>query len=185
MIEETLFETEERMEKAVAAVVSEFAKIRTGKASPHILNGITVDYYGTMTPLNQTAQIGAPDHHLLTVQPWEKTMLKEIEKAILKSDLGLNPQNDGNIIRIPIPALTEERRKELVKLVKKHGEDGKIAIRNIRREANENLKKSEKNKDISEDERDNTLIDVQEMTDKYIKKVDEVVESKSNEVLEV
>ena len=173
------------MELSVESIRNELAKLRSGKATPALLDNITVPYYGTITPLRQVANVSAPEPRLLVIQPWEKSLLGEIEKAILKSDLGLNPTNDGIVIRIPIPQLTEERRHSLVKLAKKIGEDGKIAIRNIRRDANEQLKKAEKDHDISEDEKHRSLDDVQSMTDDYSKKIDEILLLKEKEIMEV
>lgn len=172
------------MKKALENMREELAKIRTGRASPALLDSIKVNYYGSRVPLKQTASISAPDARLLVVQPWERSMLGEIEKAILKSDLGLTPTTDGNIIRIPIPQLTEERRKDLVKLVRKLGEEGRIAIRNIRRDANEQIKKSEKEGDISEDDAYRDRDDIQKLTDKYIELLDEVISKKEEEIME-
>jgi ribosome recycling factor len=185
MIKEVYADTEERMKKAVESVRSELASIRTGKATTSLLDGIRVDYYGTMTPLSQVANISTPDSRLLVIQPWEKRLIPDIVKAIHKSDLGLNPQSDANVVRLPIPPLTEERRKDLVKLVKKLTEDAKIAVRNIRRDSNETLKKAEKDKDISEDESRKAQEHVQEITDKYIELVDEMTKKKEQEVMEV
>lgn len=175
----------DRMAKALEAIKREFASIRTGKANPSLLDGIKVDYYGTMTPLSQVANISAPDARLLVVHPWEKKLIPEIIKAIQKSDLGLNPQPDPNVIRLPIPPLTEERRKDLVKLVKKVTEEGKVAVRNIRRDANDALKKAEKEKEISEDASRKAQAKVQEITDEHIEKIDEMLEKKEQEVMEV
>ena len=185
MIESIKKESKHRMELSVESIRNELAKLRSGKATPALLDNITVPYYGTITPLRQVANVSAPEPRLLVIQPWEKSLLGEIEKAILKSDLGLNPTNDGIVIRIPIPQLTEERRHSLVKLAKKIGEDGKIAIRNIRRDANEQLKKAEKDHDISEDEKHRSLDDVQSMTDDYSKKIDEILLLKEKEIMEV
>ena len=185
MIEELYSDTEERMKKALESFRRELASIRTGKATPALLDGIKVDYYETMTPLSQVANISVPDPRLLVIQPWEKGLIPEIVKAIHKSDLGLNPQPDANVIRLPVPPLTEERRKDLAKLVKKSAEDGKIAIRNIRRDANETLKKAEKDKDISEDESRKAQEHVQEITDEHIELLDEMVKKKEEEVMEV
>ena len=185
MIEQVKKDAKQRMEKAVEAVRGEFAKLRTGKATPALLEGITVNYYGSQMPVKQVANISAPEPRLLVVQPWEKSMLAEIEKAILKSDLGLNPTNDGIVIRIPIPQLTEERRKDLVKVAKKVAEEGKVSIRNIRRDANDALKKAEKDSDISEDMMHNTQDDVQSLTDDYVKKIDELLELKEKEIMGV
>jgi ribosome recycling factor len=175
----------ERMQKALEALKREFASVRSGKASTALLDGIKVDYYGTLTPLPQVANISAPDARLLVIHPWEKKLIPEIVKAIQKSDLGLNPQSDPNVIRLPIPPLTEERRKDLVKLVKKVAEEGKVAIRNIRRDANDALKKSEKDKTISEDESRKAQDKVQEITDEHIEKIEEILKKKEQEVMEV
>ena len=185
MVKEILKKSGERMSKAVEHVSAEFNKIRTGKASVALLEGIKVDYYGTPTPLNQVGNLSTPDSHTISVQPWDKTLLPVIEKAILNSNLGLNPTNDGVIVRIPIPPLTEERRKELVKLVKKIAEEGKISVRNIRRDEIEQLKKSEKDEHISEDERKSGETEMQKLTDKYIKDIDILVEKKEKEIMEV
>jgi len=183
-VEEIYLESDEKMQKSLDNLRNELSKIRTGKASPTLLDGIKIDYYGTVTPLNKIASIGTPEPRLIVVQPWDKSILNEVEKAIQKSDMGINPINDGNIIRIPIPALTEERRKELVKLVKRFGEEGKIAIRNIRREANELLKNLEKEGKISEDNCKRSLDNIQELTDDYIEKIDKMLERKEKDVLE-
>ena len=164
---------------------AELAKLRTGKASPALVENVRVDYYNNPTPLKQMANISAPEYRLLVVQPWDKTAIKDIEKAIISADLGLNPSSDGNLIRIPIPTLTEERRKDLVKLVHKYGEDSKIAIRNIRRDANEMIKGLEKDKEISEDDSHKALKKIQDLTDDKIKIVDEIVALKEKEVMEV
>jgi len=178
-------ETEEKMKKAIDAIKKEFSVIRTGKASTALLDGIKVDYYGNPTPLAQVANIAAPDPRLLVIQPWEKKMIPEIVKAIQKSDLGLNPQSDANMIRLPIPSLNEERRKELVKLVKKGSEDGKVELRNIRRDSNEALKKAEKNKEISEDDSRKGHDHVQKITEDYIAKIEELLEKKEKEIMEI
>ncbi len=178
-------ETEERMKKAIEAIRKEFASIRTGKATTALLDGIKVDYYGTLTPLSQVANIAAPDARLLVIQPWEKKMIPEIVKAIQKSDLGLNPQSDANVIRLPVPTLTEDRRKDLVKLVKKITEDGKVALRNIRRDSNEALKKAEKSKTISEDDSRKGLEQVQKITEDYIAKIEELLVKKEQEIMEI
>jgi ribosome recycling factor len=185
MVKDILKKSGERMSKAVEHVSSEFVKIRTGKASIALLEGIKVDYYGTPTPLNQIGTLSTPDTHTISVQPWDKTVLPLIEKAILNSNLGLNPANDGTIVRIPIPPLTEERRKELVKLIKKIAEEGKISVRNIRRDEIEHLKKSEKEDHISEDERKNGETELQKLTDKNIKDIDALVAKKEKEIMEV
>lgn len=185
MIKQILKETEDKMVKAVDVTRQEFIKIRTGKATTALLDGIKVDYYGSMVPLKQVANVGVSDVHTIIVQPWEKSMIPPIEKAILMANLGLNPINDGTIVRVPIPPLNEERRKELVKLVKKFAEDGKIAIRNVRRDAIEHLKKAEKQEHFSEDERKRGESEVQKLTDKYIKEIDNLVALKEKEIMEV
>jgi ribosome recycling factor len=175
----------DKMTKAIQAFSRELASIRAGRANASLLDRITVDYYGAPTPVNQVAGISVPEARLLVIQPYDKTILGDIEKAILKSDLGLNPTSDGNIIRIAIPALTEERRKELVKVVKKEAEEAKVAIRNIRRDGNEELKKLEKTGDITEDDLRGYSDDIQKVTDEYISKVDSVTKEKEKEILEV
>ena len=175
---------EEKMQKSYENLVEEYATIRAGRANPHILDRITVDYYGTPTPLQQVANINVPEPRMIQIQPWEASLVKEIEKAILTSDLGLNPTNDGKVIRLVFPELTEERRKELAKDVKKKGEAAKVAIRNIRRDGNDTFKKL-KGSDISEDEIKDLEDDLQKMTDKYIKKIDGAVEVKTKEVMTV
>lgn len=182
---EILKNSDDRMKKAVEVVRDELAKVRTGKATTVLLDGIKVDYYGSMVPLHQVANISTPDVHTITVQPWEKAMVTPIDKAILNANLGLNPINDGNLIRVPIPPLNEERRKELVKLVKKFGEDGKIAVRNIRRDAIEHLKKEEKEKHMPEDERKRGELQVQKETDKYVADIDKLLALKEKEIMEV
>ncbi len=182
---EILKQAEDKMKKAVEVVREEMIKIRTGKATTALLDGVKVDYYGTPTPLNKVSGVSTPDVHTVAVQPWEKNMIPVIEKAILQANLGLNPVNDGTVIRVPIPPLNEERRKELVKLVKKFGEDGKIAIRNIRRDAIEHLKKAEKGEHMSEDERKRGEQDAQKLTDKYTKDIDHHLTLKEKEIMEV
>lgn len=174
-----------RMNKSIEAFRHEIAKVRTGKATTALLDGIKVDYYGTLTPLNQTANVSVLDSHTLSITPWDKTMVGAIDKAILVADLGLNPVNDGTNIKVPIPPLNEERRKELVKLVKKFGEDAKIAIRNVRRDANDHLKKAEKEKELSEDLRHDAEAEVQKYTDEHINKIDEIIKNKDAEIMEV
>jgi len=183
--EEVYLEAEEKMKKAVSAFQRELSTLRAGRASPALVDKIEVDYYGIPTPLNQIASISAPESRLLVIQPWDKNVISNIEKAILKSDLGLNPNNDGNVIRLSFPQLTEERRKELVKFVRKKAEEGKVAVRNIRREANDSLKSMEKKGDISEDDSRRFQDEIQKLTDKYIEEVDEVLQNKEKEILEV
>jgi ribosome recycling factor len=175
----------ERMSKAIQTFSRELASIRAGRANASLLDKISVDYYGAPTPVNQLAGISIPEARMLVIQPYDKSALGDIEKAILKSDLGITPTSDGNIIRIVVPALTEERRKELVKLVKKEAEDAKVAIRNIRRDANDELKKKEKNGDITEDDLRGYSDDVQKATDESIVKVDNIAKDKEQEMLEV
>lgn len=185
MIEEINKDVKYRMEQAVENVRSELAKLRTGKASPAILDGITINYYGSNTPLRQTANVSAPEPRLLVIQPWDRATLGEIEKAILKSDLGLNPTNDGILVRIPIPPLTEERRVSLVKVAKKISEEGRVAVRNIRRDANEKLKKLEKDHEISEDNMHTAQDEIQKMTDEHIQKIDELLGLKEKDIMEI
>lgn len=177
--------TIERMEGAIDALKKEFGSVRTGRASLALLDGIMVDYYGTLTPLQQLASLSVPESRQIAIQPWEQRIIPEIEKAIMKSDLGLTPSNDGRLIRIGIPPLTEERRKQLVKVVKKKSEEAKISIRNIRRDSNEELKKIEKEKHLSEDDVKKSLEEIQKLTDLYIEKVEEVLKHKENEIMEV
>lgn len=185
MYDDIIKKTRSGMDKAIDALKKDFTKVRTGRASTALLDDIRVDYYGTPTPLNQVGSLTVPEPRMITIQPWEKNLISEIEKAILKSDLGLNPSSDGQVVRIVFPPLTEERRKEMVKLTKRMGEEAKIAIRNARRDANEALKKLEKNKEISEDQLKRGEKDVQEFTDQFVKKVDELVVSKEAEVMEI
>ncbi|UNK16676.1 ribosome recycling factor [Paenibacillus sp. N3/727] len=175
---------EERMEKAILSLKRDLATLRAGRASSSLLDRIQVEYYGAPTPVNQLANITTPDSRTLMIQPWDKSSLGDIEKAIMKSDLGLTPANDGNQIRLSIPALTEERRTDLVKMTKKFGEEAKVAIRNIRRDANDDIKKLEKT-DISEDESRRHQEDIQKATDKYIAEVDKVLVAKEKEIMEV
>jgi ribosome recycling factor len=175
----------ERMEGAIDALKKEFGSVRTGRASLSLLDGIMVDYYGTLTPLQQLASLSVPESRQIAIQPWEQRIIPEIEKAIMKSDLGLTPSNDGKFIRIGIPTLTEERRKQLVKVVRKRAEEGKVAIRNIRRDTNEELKKLEKEKHLSEDDAKKSHDEIQKLTDFYITKIDEVLKHKENEIMEV
>lgn len=175
---------DEKMTKTYNNLLSEFATVRAGRANPSVLNKIRVDYYGTPTPIQQVGNVTVPEPRVLQIQPWEASMVKAIEKAILTSDIGINPSNDGRIIRLVFPELTEERRKDLVKDIKKKGEAGKVAIRNIRRDANDYLKKLGKT-DVSEDEIKDLEDKIQKLTDKYIKEVDKAVEEKSKEILTV
>ncbi|MFD3204427.1 ribosome recycling factor, partial [Bacillus sp. LR_5] len=168
MSKEVLTQTKEKMEKAIAAYQRELATVRAGRANPSLLDKVTVEYYGAQTPLNQLSSINVPEARMLVVTPYDKSAIGDIEKAILKADLGITPTSDGNMIRIAIPALTEERRKELVKVVKKYAEDAKVAVRNVRRDANDDLKKLEKNGDITEDELRASTEDVQKLTDEYV-----------------
>ncbi|ASR47934.1 ribosome recycling factor [Paenibacillus kribbensis] len=175
---------EERMQKAIQALQRDLSSLRAGRATPALLDRVQVEYYGAMTPVNQLANVNTPDSRTLMIQPWDKSSLADIERAIQKSDLGLTPSNDGNTIRLSIPALTEERRTELVKMTKKNGEEAKIAIRNIRRDANDDIKKMEKS-DISEDESRKHQEDIQKTTDKFIAEVDRVLAAKEKEIMEV
>ena len=176
---------EDKMEKSLDALKEEFTTIRAGRANPHILDKIKVDYYGSPTSLQQVANISVPEARIIQIQPWESSLIKEIEKAILVSDLGLTPNNDGKVVRLIFPELTEERRKELVKDVKKKGENAKVVIRNVRRDANDAFKKQNKASEISEDEQKKLEGDVQKLTDKYIDLIDKAVEEKSKEILTV
>jgi ribosome recycling factor len=185
MINDVVSDTKSKMARAIDVLKSEFLKLRTGRASPSILDDIRVEYYGTLVPLNQVSNLSVPDARLITIQPWEANMVAVIEKAIVKSGLGLNPSHDGKIIRLPIPPLTEERRKELVKYVKKIGEDNKVAIRNIRRDANETCKKMEKSEHVSEDDLQKGEREIQKLTDDNIKHVDELVVLKEKEIMTV
>jgi ribosome recycling factor len=178
-------ETEQRMSKTLDSLKRDFSRVRTGRATPSLLDGISVDYYGSPMPINQVANISIPDARMLVVQPWEKSMLGPIEKAIQASDIGLNPQNDGNLIRLPIPPLSEERRKELYKNCKKTAEESKIAVRNIRRDSNEKLKKAEKDKEITQDDQKKAMDDIQKITDKFVAAVDDQLAVKEKEIMEV
>ena len=180
-----LQDAEERMKQAVQAARRELASIRTGRASPALLERITVDYYGTPTPINQLASITVPEARLLVIQPWDKNALKDIEKAILKSDLGLTPTSDGTVLRIQIPQLTEERRKELARIARKESEDKRVAVRNVRRDVNDALKKLEKEGKLSEDAVRRAQAQVQELTDRYIQEIDNLLAAKEKEILEV
>ena len=178
-------EFRERGDKAVEALTRELSKLRTGRASVSVLDGVTVDYYGTQTPLSQMANLSVPEPRLITVQPWDVSQIDAIEKAIMLSDLGLTPANDGKLIRLPIPQLTEERRKEIVKTAKKYGEECKVSVRNARRDANDALKKLEKDKAITEDDHKKAHDEVQKVTDSEVARVDELVGKKEKDILEI
>ncbi|MBM7867141.1 ribosome recycling factor [Heliobacterium gestii] len=185
MINEIKKETEEKMQKSVDALRKEYQHIRAGRANPALLDKVTVEYYGTPTPVNQLANISAPEARLMTIQPWDKSVLPAVEKAILKSDLGLTPTSDGTVIRLVIPQLTQERRTELVKMVKKRAEEHRVILRNLRRDANEDVKALQKDHTISEDEGKRAQEEIQKLTDKYIKEIDQVAERKEAEIMEV
>lgn len=176
---------DDKMTKTMKNLEAEFLTIRAGRANPHVLDKITVDYYGTQTNIQQVANVTVPEARMIQIQPWESSLIKKIEKAILQSDIGINPNNDGKVIRLIFPELTEERRKDLAKDVKKKGEAAKVAVRNIRRDANDALKKLGKSSDVSEDEVKDLEEKVQKMTDSYIKKIDKAVEEKSKEIMTV
>jgi ribosome recycling factor len=184
-MEQLLKETSKKMNGAIEALKNDFQRVRTGRANPSILDGVKVDYYGTMTPLNQVGNLSVPDPQLIVIAPWEKSLLPEIEKAILKADLGMTPQNDGNTIRLPIPPLTEERRKELVRQIKQMGEKLKLSIRNVRRDANDKLKQMEKNKEISQDDEKSTLTRIQKITDDFTQKIDLMIKDKEKELMSI
>jgi len=185
MSNEVMEQAKERMDNAIGAYTRELASIRAGRANASLLDRLTVDYYGAPTPVNQMAGISVPEARLLVIQPYDKTTLGDIEKAILKSDIGITPSNDGTIIRLAIPALTEDRRKDIVKLVKKEAENAKVVIRNVRRDSNEDFKKLEKNGEITEDELHRNGDEIQKLTDAYILKIDETAKNKEIEILEV
>ena len=176
---------EDKMEKSLDVLLDEYASIRAGRANPHVLDRLRIDYYGTPTPIQQVGNVTVPEARMIVIQPWEKSLLKEIEKAILVSDLGINPTNDGTVIRLVFPELTEERRKDLAKDVKKKGEGAKVAIRNIRRDAMDSIKKMEKAGDISEDDLKQGEEKIQKITDKMIEKVDKAIETKTKEIMTV
>lgn len=184
-MQETITKAEGKMKKSIAALHDEFNTIRTSRASASLFDKIKIDYYGTPTPLSQAATVSVPEARLVVIQPWDKGMLNEIEKAIQKSELSVNPNNDGKVIRINIPPLTEERRKDYVKLAKNMGESSKVAVRNIRREANDDLKKQLKNSDISEDDEKRGIDDIQKLTDKYVAEINKILEAKEKEIMEV
>lgn len=185
MIKEVQKEIEEKMKGVVAATKREFAAVRTGRANPALLERVQVNYYGTPTHLTQLANVSVPEPRMIVIQPWDRASIKEIEKAILQSDLGLTPSNDGQVIRLVIPPLTEERRKELVRLVRKEAEEKRVVVRNLRREANEDVKALEKDGAVSEDDVKRSEKQVQEMTDRYIKEIDQLLEIKEREIMEV
>ncbi|ROQ93536.1 ribosome recycling factor [Desulfosoma caldarium] len=185
MLNEVFEDAKDRMQKAVATLEKEFKRLRTGRASVSLVDGIRVEYYGTPTPLNQLATLTVPEPRTIMIQPWDQSCLGDVEKAIMKSELGLTPMNDGKVIRIHVPPLTEERRRDLVKLVKKMAEEAKVAVRNIRRDANEMIKDLKKDKEISEDEQFKGQEKVQKITDDFIKKIDELTAAKEKEILEI
>jgi ribosome recycling factor len=185
MLDELMLETEEKMENAIKALKSEYASLRAGRATPQMLDKIHVDYYGAETPVNQLANISVPEARLLVIQPWDKGSIPLIEKAILKSDIGITPSSDGTLIRLAVPQLTNERRQELVKQLKKMAEDIKVRIRNIRRDANDKVKKLEKEKSVTEDEGKISMDDIQKLTDKSILEVEKILELKEKEVTEI
>lgn len=176
---------EDKMKKALEVLRKEYGSLRAGRATPSLLEKVMVDYYGSPTPVNQVANVSVPEPRMIVIQPWEKTMLNAIDKAIQKSDLGLMPNNDGTVIRLTIPQLTQERRSEIVKVIHKKAEECRVAIRNLRRDANDDIKKGEKDKLISEDEAKKAQDDIQKLTDKYIKEIDQVMASKEKEIMEV
>ena len=184
-MEETIKDANSRMNKSLDALRSELSKIRSGKATTALLDGIKVEYYGSMTPLNQVANVTVLDAHTLSITPWDKSVVPAVDKAILEANIGFNPVSDGTNLKIPVPPLNEERRKELVKLVKKFGEDTKIAIRNVRRDANEHLKREEKNKKISEDQLKEAEDKIQKLTDEHVQQIDELLKHKEKEIMEV
>ena len=185
MTKDILDAQEERMKKTLEGLKKDYGTLRAGRAAPSLLDKVTVDYYGTPTPVNQLANVTVPEPRMIMIKPWDKKSLKDIEKAIMKSDLGLMPNSDGTVIRLAIPQLTQERRKELVKVVSKKAEEAKVAMRNIRRDGNEAIKKLEKNKEITEDDRKEAQEDIQKLLDKYIKLVDGTKATKEKEVMEV
>ncbi len=180
-----LTDAKAHMQKAVDAAKREFAGVRTGRASPALLERVTVDYYGVQTPINQVAAVAVPDARLITIQPWDKTLVREIERAIQKSELGLTPSNDGTVIRLPIPSLTGERRRELVKVIHKQAEEARVAVRNIRRDHKEQLERLEKKSELSEDETRRAVDELQKITDQFIKQIDALLTAKETELTEV
>lgn len=185
MIKEVASEAEDKMKKALEVLRKDYGTMRAGRATPALLDKVMVDYYGVPTPINQMANVSVPEPRMLVIQPWDKSVIASIEKAILKSDLGLTPNNDGTVIRLAIPQLTQERRNELVKSAKKKAEDARVAVRNIRRDANDHLKAMLKEKEISEDDDKRAQEDIQKLTDKYVKEIDHILEHKEQEIMEV
>ncbi|TCS93169.1 ribosome recycling factor [Hazenella coriacea] len=185
MVNQIKNQAQEKMDKAIQVLKRDLLTLRAGRANPAILDKVVVEYYGSEMPINQMANISTPDPRTLLIQPWDKSALSEIERAISKSELGLNPNNDGNVIRISIPVLTEERRNELVKLVRKTGEEAKVAIRNIRRDANDDVKKLEKNGEVPEDASRRSQEEIQKLTDRFIKETDQIVVAKEKEIMEI
>lgn len=185
MIKEVASEAEDKMKKALEVLRKDYSSMRAGRATPALLDKVMVDYYGVPTPINQMANVSVPEPRMLVIQPWDKSVIASIEKAIQKSDLGLTPNNDGTVIRLAIPQLTQERRNELVKSAKKKAEDTRVAVRNIRRDANDHLKTLQKEKLISEDDDKRAMEDMQKLTDKYVKEIDHVLEHKEQEIMEV
>ncbi|MCD8224087.1 MAG: ribosome recycling factor [Clostridiales bacterium] len=184
-MQETVKAYEERMNKSLEVLLGEYASIRAGRANPHVLDKIKIDYYGTPTPIQQVGNVNVPEARMIVIQPWEKSLLKPIEKAIQASDLGINPTNDGSVIRLVFPELTEDRRKELAKDIKKKGDNAKVAVRNIRRDANDTFKKMEKSGEFSEDDRKLGEDKIQKITDKVIEKIDAAIEAKTKEIMTV
>lgn len=185
MVDEILMQAEERMEKALSSLHENFSSVRTGRANAMVLDRIKVDYYGVPTPVNQMAGVKTPEAHLLVIEPWDKGVLRAIEQAILESDLGVTPNNDGNVIRLPFPSLTEERRRDLVKQCKAFAEEARVAVRNARRDANSAVEKAVKNDNLPEDESKRAEAEVQKMTDKFVAEIDEVLKKKEAEVMEI
>jgi ribosome recycling factor len=185
MVDEVLSEAERKMRKAVDTTAEEFSTVRTGKASTSLLNRVMVDYYGQPTPLNQISSISAPEPSLLIVSPYDKSVLMDVERAILQADLGLNPANDGQVLRLPIPKLTEERRKEMIKMVKTRAEEGRVAVRNVRREGIEDLRAFEKESEITKDDLHHGQEEIQKLTDRFVHEIDEMLKTKEKELMEV
>ena len=185
MAKEIIAEAEDHMKKTIEVVKKEFSSLRAGRATPSLLDKVVVNYYGTPTPVTQMANVSVPEARLLIIQPWDRSTLPEIEKAIMKSDLGINPASDGIVIRLAIPQLTQERRQEMAKVIKKKSEDGKVAIRNVRRDANDHLKDREKKGELTEDDLHRAQEEVQKMTDKYIKEIDQLTAKKEQEIMQV